>query len=72
MTFNPTTAALELGNLTVGRNTGTGTFGLGGTHVGSMVSGVISDGSGASLGGLSAVTKSGAGTWTLTGANTYT
>ncbi len=72
MTFNPTTAALELGNLTVGRNTGTGTFVLGGTHAGSTVSGVISNGSGASLGGLSAVTKSGAGTWTLTGANTYT
>ena len=72
MTFNPTTAALELGNLTVGRNTGTGTFVLGGTHAGSKVSGVISDGSGASLGGLSAVTKSGAGTWTLTGANAYT
>jgi autotransporter-associated beta strand protein len=72
MTFNPTTAALELGNLTVGRNTGTGTFILSGTNTESRVSGVISNGSGASLGGLSAVTKTGAGTWTLTGANTYT
>ena len=72
MTFNPTTAALELGNLTVGRNTGTGTFILSGTNTESRVSGVISNGSGANLGGLSAVTKSGTGTWTLTGANTYT
>ena len=72
MTFNPTSAALELGNLTVGRNTGTGTFILGGTNTGNRVSGVISNGSGANLGGLSAVTKNGAGTWTLTGANTYT
>ncbi|MFZ9400617.1 MAG: beta strand repeat-containing protein, partial [Opitutales bacterium] len=72
MTFNPTTASLELGNLTVGRATGTGTFVLGGTNLTSKVSGVISDGSGASLGGLSAVTKNGTGTWTLTGANTYT
>ncbi len=72
MTFNPTTAALELGNLTVLRATGTGTFVLGGTHSANVVSGVISDGSGASLGGLSAVTKAGTGTWALTGANTYT
>jgi autotransporter-associated beta strand protein len=71
MTFNPTTAALELGNLTVGRNTGIGTFVLGGTNVASRVSGVISDGSGANVGGLSAVTKTGSGTWTMTGANTY-
>jgi autotransporter-associated beta strand protein len=72
MNFSPTTAALELGNLWVGRATGTGTFNLGGTRTDSKVSGVIADGSGASLGGLSALTKSGAGTWTLTGANTYT
>ena len=72
MTFNPTTAALELGNLTVRRNSGTGTFVLGGTNTESRVSGVISNGSGANLGGLSAVTKSGTGTWTLSGANTYT
>ena len=72
MTFSPTTAALDLGNLTVGRTTGTGTFVLGGTNTGSKVSGIISDGSGTSLGGLSAITKNGTGTWTLTGANTYT
>ena len=72
MTFNPTSAALELGNLTVGRNSGTGTFVLGGTNTANRVSGVISNGTGASLGGLSAVTKSGTGTWTLSGANTYT
>ena len=71
MTFNPTTAALELGNLTVGRNSGTGTFVLGGTNAASRVSGVISDGSGANVGGLSAVTKTGSGTWTMTGTNTY-
>ena len=72
MTFNPTSAALELGNLTVGRNTGIGVFALGGTHAGSKVSGVIADGSGANVGGLAAVSKTGTGTWTLTGANTYT
>jgi len=72
MTFNPTTAAIELGNLTVGRNTGTGVFALGGTHAGSKVSGVIADGSGANAGGLAAVSKTGTGTWTLSGANTYT
>ena len=72
MTFNPTSAALELGNLTVGRNTGTGVFALGGTHAGSKVSGVIADGSGANVGGLAAVSKTGTGTWTLSGANTYT
>ena len=72
MTFNPTTAALELGNLSVLRASGTGTFALGGTHVGSKVSGVIADGSGANVGGLAAVSKTGTGTWTLTGANTYT
>jgi autotransporter-associated beta strand protein len=71
MTFNPTTAALELGNLTVLRATGTGTFVLGGTNADNKVSGVIADGSGSFVGGLSAVTKSGTGTWTLTGANTF-
>jgi autotransporter-associated beta strand protein len=71
ITFNPTSAALELGNLSVLRATGTGTFVLGGTNTGSKVSGIISDGSGTSLGGLSAITKSGTGTWTLTGANSY-
>jgi autotransporter-associated beta strand protein len=72
MTLNPTTAAFEVGNLTVGRNTGTGTFVLGGTRIDSEVSGVIADGSGSFTGGLAAVSKTGAGTWTLTGANTYT
>jgi autotransporter-associated beta strand protein len=72
ITFNPTTAALELGNLSVFRATGTGTFVLGGTNAGSKVSGVISDGSGIYVGGTSAITKNGTGTWTLTGANTYT
>lgn len=72
MTLNPTTAAFEVGNLTVGRNTGTGTFALGGTRIDSKVSGVIADGSGAFAGGLSAVSKTGTGTWTLSGANTYT
>jgi autotransporter-associated beta strand protein len=69
MTFNPTTAALVLGNLTGSQASGTNTWTLGGTNTGNSVTGVISN---AGAGALSAVTKSGAGTWTLSGANTYT
>ena len=71
MTFNPTTAALELGSLTVLRATGTGMFVLGGTNADNKVSGVIADGSGSFAGGLAAITKNGTGSWTLTGDNTY-
>lgn len=44
---------------------------ISGTSTGNLVSGVISNGSNAGTGKLPLV-KSGAGTWTLTGANTYT
>ena len=56
------------GNITGQMTASTETFTFGGSNNGTM-SGVIGNGSG---GGTVAVTKSGAGTWTLSGADTYT
>lgn len=49
------------------------TLTLGGAAIGSQVLGVISDavGGSATAGGLTRVTKAGAGTWTINNANTY-
>ena len=65
--FNPTSANVSVGNVTFsagGSRVGL-SLTLGGTSVGNMVTGVIS--SNISL----PVTKSGPGTWTLSGDNTY-
>ncbi|OYV07536.1 MAG: hypothetical protein CFE26_00475, partial [Verrucomicrobiales bacterium VVV1] len=73
-TASPTTAANGIisisggvtGSATASNNT---TLTLGGTGTGAnTVSGIIGDGS---AGGTLSVTKSGAGAWTLSGANTY-
>jgi len=50
------------------------TVALQGTATGSTINGIISDGTNGSItaGGYTPVTKSGTGTWTLAGANTYT
>ena len=70
ISFNPTTASLGIGNLTANQASGTATFVLAGTATGNTVAGVISDKAGGGV--LSAVTKANTGTWTLSGANTYT
>jgi autotransporter-associated beta strand protein len=67
-TFNPTSAALTIGNITGIQASGTNIWALGGTNTGNAVTGVISNGGTAA----GAVTKSGTGTWALNGANTYT
>ena len=69
VSFNPTTAALTLGNLTGSQASGTNTWVLSGTNTGNAVTGVISN---SATGALSAVSKTGTGTWSLSGANTYT
>ncbi len=57
------------GDISAGATTATETLTLGGINTGAnLVSGVIGNGGAASL----ALIKSGAGTWTLSGANTYT
>ncbi len=68
--FNPTTANLLLGNVSLN---GTGSriglsLTLGGTSVGNLVTGAIAS----SAGQNRSVTKNGTGTWTLAGTNTYT
>lgn len=66
--LNPTTADLRVtGAVNIGLNSFAKTLGLAGTSAGSEISGVISN----NLNTLS-VTKSGTGTWELSGANTYT
>lgn len=64
------TTTLQLaGNISAGTTTATETLNLAGTNTGTnTIGGVISNGGAASV----AVTKSGAGTWVLSGANTYT
>jgi fibronectin-binding autotransporter adhesin len=66
----PTADVLDIGGSVTGAAaTGTTTLTLTGTNTGAnTVSGVVGDGSG---GGNLAITKSGAGTWILSGANTY-
>jgi autotransporter-associated beta strand protein len=64
-----TTTLQIAGNVSAGTTTGTETLTLAGTNTGTnTISGVISNGGAASL----ALTKTGAGTWVLSGANTYT
>lgn len=73
-TFNPTTAPLTLTNVTVDDSVATGTtttVTLGGTATASVVSGALANNATDGTKVL-ALTKSGAGTWSLTGANTYT
>jgi len=60
-TYNPTTANLSIGNYTA---TAAATLALSGTSSGNLITGVIS--------GAAIVTKAGASTWDLQGANTYT
>ncbi len=70
--LNPTTADLFVpGAVNIGSASGNKTLELGGTSQGSAIPGVISDNSNGATGTLS-LTKSGAGTWTLSGVNTYT
>ena len=66
--LNPTTATVAVtGAVNIGANSNPKTLGLSGTNVGNEISGAISNG----INTLS-LTKSGTGTWTLSGANTYT
>jgi autotransporter-associated beta strand protein len=63
--LNPTTADLTIGSVT--STTSSKTLQLDGTATGNQITGVISDGA-----NVVTLTKSGPGTWTLQGANTYT
>ena len=68
-TFNPTSASLIIGTVTVTVTTsGTKTLNLDGTATGNQVTGIIAD----ALGTAVAVTKANTGTWAINGANTYT
>ena len=67
--LNPTTASVSVGMIGNLNTTGTAPIGLGGTAAGNTVTGTISDGSGTAV---TALTKSGTSTWTLSGSNTYT
>jgi fibronectin-binding autotransporter adhesin len=73
-TLNPTGVNLQIngpiGNTSGSTNVDKGLT-LSGTSTGNIISGVISNGSNAGTGKLPLV-KSGIGTWTLSGANTYT
>jgi len=78
-TLNPTTASIVItGNVTNPMSGFTAsnfnTLVLGGTSTDNRINGIISDAVGGSVaaGGTTRVTKSGSGTWTLSGANTYT
>ena len=64
--FNPTTANLLIGTLTT--VTAAHTAQLDGTSTGNIISGIISDGGGF----VTTLTKVNTGTWTLSGANTFT
>jgi len=63
--LNPTTADLTVGSVT--STTSSKTLQLDGTATGNLITGVISEGT-----NVVTLTKAGAGTWTLQGANTYT
>ena len=65
-TFNGNSAPISIGNYT-GGVTGAHFLGLGGTNAANVVTGIISNGSATSV----AVTKTGSGTWELSGINTY-
>ncbi len=69
--LNPTTADLVVpGAVNIASANGNKTLELAGTSLGSAISGVISDNSTAT--GTLSLTKSGAGTWALSGNNSYT
>jgi fibronectin-binding autotransporter adhesin len=69
-TLNPVGVNLSIGNVSKFNNTPTQTLELGGTSTGNEVTGIISNGTATGIG--VSITKSGTGTWTLSGANTYT
>lgn len=63
---NPTTASLSLGAVSIALNNSAKTLQLDGTNTGNTITGIIANG----LNTVS-VTKANTGTWTLSGANTY-
>lgn len=71
-TLNPTTANVTLGNVSKVLNNVSQTLGLGGTTTDNLVTGAISNGTPLTGGNSVSVAKSGSGTWTLSGTNTYT
>lgn len=68
LTLNPTTGNMRLGGYTAGTSLST-TLVLSGTSLDSSVTGVIAN---PGTSGTTTLTKTGTGTWTLNGANTYT
>ncbi|GAA5115532.1 hypothetical protein GCM10023212_00390 [Luteolibacter yonseiensis] len=66
-TFNPTTANITLGPVSIGIGNFAKTLSLGGTSVGNQASGVISDGL-----NVVSLTKANDSTWTVSGNNTFT
>ena len=73
-TFNPTTAPLTLGAVTIDDSLATGTTTtviLDGTAAGNQITGIISN-NGTDTTKVLALTKSNSSTWTLSGANTFT
>ena len=66
-TLNPTTAKISITGPVMSTSNNAKTLALGGTTTGNEISGVISNNS-----NVVSVTKIGTGTWTLSGANTYT
>ncbi|BCU78092.1 autotransporter-associated beta strand repeat-containing protein [Luteolibacter sp. LG18] len=71
-TLNPTSANVTVGDVSKQLNNFSQTLGLSGTTTDNLVTGVISNGSALSGANNVSVLKTGSGTWTLSGANTYT
>jgi len=66
-TLNPTTANVIIGSVTKNKGASAQTLQLSGTSTGNQVTGTIADGT-----AVVSLTKAGAGTWTLSGNNSYT